>query len=258
LYLSFTGYLELGGVWLHKQPSLVEGLDSAGNEEPVTDQTPNFIQRSLSFEGNDDSVFDPHRGENESTSSEDDDEEEGRTTGWLQRAISLCSEGENIETLASEAERSEFIDDLNFPKPFADSENDEASRNELDSNRSSQDNSFSNDSFSKKETSNSNVDSADSKSTSIAAQMDESRTIGSKVSKENEPCRFLPQQPSFDCSGDIDYLVAAANIVRDAITCELEGQYKESFHLYKKCVSLLLHGVQGRVVEFYVFRSFIR
>lgn len=227
-----------------KQPSLSDGLDSAGNEESAAEQTPTFIQRSLSFE--DDSAFTTKVGKATSSSSEDDEEEP--TPGWLQRAISLCSEGEDIETLASEAENNDFIDDLSFPQPFSDADNDDTYNSDLESSRgSTSTQALSNDNI-LSEKDNSNPVSTGVISTTTSTNKEEKQSIGSEKVNEQEPCRFLPQQPSFDCSGDVDYLVAAANIVRDALSCELDGQYKESFHLYKKCVSLLLHGVQGECI----------
>ncbi|KAK3709330.1 hypothetical protein QZH41_006928 [Actinostola sp. cb2023] len=260
IVVTDTG-LELGGVWLCKQPSLADGLDSAGTEDttpyqpptfiqrslsfdgkdgttpdpPPTfiqrslsfdgkddttpDPPPTFIQRSLSFDGNDDNVFTRSDMGKDSSSSDDEvnSSEEDKTSCWLQRAMSLCSEGGDIEVLASEADNSEFIDELNFPKPFSDVEDNEP-RSDPESSRES---------IGDEETSPSSANSSIRE-----ASDDPSSAVFSAAAATSTP--YNKQTTS----------IAAANVVRNALSCELDGQYKEAFHLYKKCVSLLLNGVQ--------------
>ncbi|EDO32267.1 predicted protein [Nematostella vectensis] len=47
------------------------------------------------------------------------------TPQWLQRAISLCSEGEDIEVLAAAADEDELFGELEYPKAFSDVEEDD-------------------------------------------------------------------------------------------------------------------------------------
>uniref|UniRef100_A0A6P8I5Y5 Ribosomal protein S6 kinase delta-1-like n=1 Tax=Actinia tenebrosa TaxID=6105 RepID=A0A6P8I5Y5_ACTTE len=276
------GYLELGGVWLCKQPSLVEGLDKTETnvdetiyeqstdlvESQISADTPSFIRRSLSVEEGEEDVFGKKEVENSKEISWDLDGEDGqilrRTTTWLQRAISLCSEGDDIETLACEAENDEYVKELNFPKPFAVLESDCVGNSVinvqqiLNTNRGSG-------IESKRETVTQEPTEILSeyrgnqktkyepcepynspKSTSNQEDPGDFSVVSKENQKETTPCRFHPQDISFlsDSTGD-DYLLAAAKVVRQALNFELDGQYEEAFHLYKKCVSLLLSGVQG-------------
>jgi hypothetical protein len=317
-------YLELGGVWLCKQPSLVEGLDKTETtvDETIQEQAtctsdsvvdgqspsdgPSFIQRSLSNDGSEDNVFEgkdlEHEDMNSDTDEEETDPKSGKTSTWLQRAISLCSEGDDIEALASEAENDEYINELNFPRPFSESEENEDTTSheerelgckgtayemnypekesvdkpsdntkntgnakgnqglglELKSEAKEQSKSRENQRTKQVEVSeisiipesrNLNEPSDPRSSETSEGPGDSAKSLKENQKKTEPSCRFDPQDTSvLSVSAGDDYLFAAAKVVRQALNCELDGQYKEAFHLYKKCVSLLLSGVQGKPV----------
>ena len=140
----------MGGVWLCKQPSLPEGLDNVSSDEDETDSkisdtrtdlvTSQSQQRlDLQLDVSDPSKFE-ECGEtdvfaNEISENNDDDynvsssdsEEKPRTSNseppkWLARAISICSEGEDLEILASEADTDEYSSEMYFPRAFSEYE----------------------------------------------------------------------------------------------------------------------------------------
>lgn len=125
----------LGGVWLCKQPSLTEGLDSLSSGEDEDDcQEPSestlpideteIKQTGLIRQANEETNLNNMEDHDDvfvddgDECLEDDTEEASRTEPppWLVRAISICSEGEDLETLASEADTEE----LPFPQAFSD------------------------------------------------------------------------------------------------------------------------------------------
>lgn len=289
-----------------KQPSLVEGLDKTETtadetiyeqssdvvESQLSTEIPSFIRRRLSDEDSEEDAFGNKEGENNEQMSWDsdgeDDQKSRKTSTWLQRAISLCSEGDDIETLACEAENDEIVKELNFPKPFAELEEGETKsqkENELSKYEGNVRNDAESDCVgnsdinvqqmantkrnigieSKRETvaqvpkqiqgeyrenQRTKDESCEAHNSPKSISKQENPGDSSALSKESQkgtkPCRFDPQDTSFlsDSTGD-DYLFAAAKVVRQALNFELDCQYKEAFHLYKKCVSLLLSGVQG-------------
>lgn len=130
----------LGGVWLYKQPSLTEGLDSlsSGEEdndfqepshstppEPETEGEQSDLTRQSNkeiapnAEEDHDDVFTDDIDECSENESEISEREERASStkppNWLVRAISICSEGEDLEALASEADTEE----LSFPQAFS-------------------------------------------------------------------------------------------------------------------------------------------
>lgn len=124
-------------MWLHKQPSLSEGLDIlSSDEEEVDGQTPDgdasigtlpalTEQSSGKADQNEreeqDDVFthDINASLEEKLADVSDKHDRSSSTEpprWLVRAISICSEGEDLEILASEADEEE----LSFPQAFSD------------------------------------------------------------------------------------------------------------------------------------------
>lgn len=238
---------------------------------------------------------------------------------WLTRAISLCSEGEDLEVLASKADAEDSCNDLGFPRAFSDQEDREMQViKSYNSNKSG--------SASYGESKSSPSDTArhnDSSSPRPHAEKNEQSFISSQklsANKPNEPHlamdvdneRQIPKFPkcdrlSFENDGrnlaarnvddkenqqdhisslsrnisntssqhltDVsssgtslrpeaiqeklvldpinitpvegDYLVTAAQAIHKALNCEVNGMYEDAFNLYKKCVGLLLSGVQG-------------
>ena len=136
----------MGGVWLCKQPSLSEGLDNVSSDEEVDNNmaeddestrqpqpTSPDHQPALSSEPSNnvtdsDDVFATGGRDSSSgsldNSSTSESEDSPRTPGseppkWLSRAISICSEGGDLEVLASEADTDEYNSELHFPEAFA-------------------------------------------------------------------------------------------------------------------------------------------
>lgn len=124
-------------MWLHKQPSLSEGLDIlSSDEEEIDGQTPDgdasigtppalTEQSSGKADQNEreeqDDVFthDINASLEEKLADVSDKHDHSSSTEpprWLVRAISICSEGEDLEILASEADEEE----LRFPQAFSD------------------------------------------------------------------------------------------------------------------------------------------
>lgn len=127
----------LGGVWLCKQPSLSEGLDIlSSDEEEIDGLTPDddasngtpqaLTERSnnkadQNVEDEQDEVFTHDTSESLEKEIADISHKQDRSSSteppqWLVRAISICSEGEDLEVLASEATEEE----LSFPQAFSD------------------------------------------------------------------------------------------------------------------------------------------
>ena len=132
----------MGGVWLYKQPSLTEGLDNLSSDEESNDcQEPSELALSIAENESKPSNLTEEPDEESGvlkTGEEYDDvftddavecsesdslitEREKRDSStqppnWLVRAISICSEGEDLEALASEADSEE----LSFPQAFSD------------------------------------------------------------------------------------------------------------------------------------------
>ena len=277
-----------------KQPSLVEGLDNAGAQEDTSQDQPTTIsysqstdgprrlQRSLSFDSADDNdVFEQRDNDGDEFNSDSVErraESSEKTSIWLQRAMSLCSEGEDIEALASEAENDEFIDEVNFPKPLSEHEDkhnirghkgpqinvsDESSEKKQENQQSTEQKTVNvggaeNDSIDERQNDQDNlrtkmeIDTGKNFTSQTKGDMNKpnanssnsvsGKSANEKKIKSTERYRFSPHVAV--CAED-DYLFSAATVVRQALQCELDGQYKEAFHLYKKCVSLLLNGVQG-------------
>lgn len=130
----------LGGVWLYKQPSLTEGLDNLSSDEEDNDGESTLPvpeteseQTDLSKESSKGVIYhyvkDDHDdvfvddldecSENETAVSEREERSSSsEPPQWLVRAISICSEGEDLEALASEADTEE----LSFPQAFSEYE----------------------------------------------------------------------------------------------------------------------------------------
>ena len=137
----------IGGVWLHKQPSVMEGLDELSNSsdddtsvrnstEPAENEVTPIPDTPSSEQPETVPVDKPQvpvttDGFMEDlTESEDDEDQDtfedggldrpqsGPDPSWLSRAMSMCSEGEDIETLASEADSEKYKDELMFPEAF--------------------------------------------------------------------------------------------------------------------------------------------
>lgn len=131
----------MGGVWLYKQPSLTEGLDNLSSDEESNEcqepsesalstaeneSKPNNLtgepneEFMVKTEEDQDEVFMDEAVEcSESDSLITEREKRDSNTqppNWLVRAISICSEGEDLEALASEADSEE----LSFPQAFSD------------------------------------------------------------------------------------------------------------------------------------------
>ena len=289
----------LGGVWLCKQPSLTEGLDSLSSGEEDDDcqeresalpideaeikQTGLIKQASEeanlnSVEGQDD-VF----GDDGDECLENDADKASRTgpPPWLVRAISICSEGEDLETLASEADSEE----LPFPQAFSDyshcSEGDypryassDSSENQKElSAQKSQTMSSSSlvhknnhgdrrvdllcdktlppvDSEPSESIPGTSVNSKDSlKHSSVAIPTEDKQSFTSS----GDSGKVVTRQRTISDLGNIfidpkesDYLYAAGHTIHKALDCEVNGSYEEAFSLYKSCVGLLLSGVQGK------------
>lgn len=135
----------LGGVWLYKQPSLTEGLDNLSSDEEGDEcqepsestlaalAEPKIKQTGLTRQSNEETNLDTSEGQDDVFVDDDDDDDEcseneaeitekkemgssSEPPNWLVRAISICSEGEDLEALASEADTNE----LSFPQAFSD------------------------------------------------------------------------------------------------------------------------------------------
>ena len=123
-------------MWLCKQPSLTEGLDNLSSDEeendrqspegdatirmPQADTGQSSEEADQNQEEEQDDVF-THDINGDLDNELDVSERNDRSSSteppqWLVRAISICSEGEDLEVLASEADEEE----LGFPEAFSD------------------------------------------------------------------------------------------------------------------------------------------
>ena len=286
-------------MWLFKQPSLTDGLDNlssdededderetvppAGCESGETDLTRHSNGEAAEDNENDhnDEVFtqDP---EESSDSEQDISETEDRTSSaeppnWLVRAISICSEGEDLEVLASEADTGE----LSFPQAF--SEYDVSKKEEDESSPFSCSDSFGDlslqqnreDPFEASDESLSSAgyghyenqtekilektsqnflkktESAESSSPKDSSSVDTTEDKQSFTSSSDSGKGVIRQRTVSDLANicidpkESDYLYAAGHTIHRALDCEVNGKYGEAFSLYKTCVGLLLSGVQG-------------
>ena len=119
-------------MWLYKQPSLSEGLDVASSDEEesecrITDaiviSNPADANEHYKFsteEDDQDDVFTENIVQDNSStiSKREERTRNNEPPHWLVRAISICSEGGDLEALASEAEIDKFSTELDFPEAF--------------------------------------------------------------------------------------------------------------------------------------------
>lgn len=287
----------LGGVWLCKQPSLTEGLDNLSsdeeeNDEPETEPPAESeglesdLTRQSNEEANEnneeehDDVF-THDLDGSLDNELDISEKEDRASSaeppnWLVRAISICSEGEHLEVLASEADSEE----LSFPQAFSEYE---MSKQEEDESTcypcsdSTDDLSLQQDITGTSEASSSaarghdenywtNTDhdkTSDSMhfthktESSESSSVKDPNSVGTTEDKQSftsssDSGKRVTRQRTLSDLADIyihpkesDYLYAAGHTIHKALECEVNGKYEEAFSLYKTCVGLLLSGVQG-------------
>ena len=293
----------LGGVWLYKQPSLTEGLDNLSSDEDENDEHESVPPAGCESEESDltthpngeaaenneyehDDVFTENPEEsldNEQDISErDDHSSSAEPPNWLVRAISICSEGEDLEVLASEADD----DELSFPQAF--SEYDLSKQEEEESPPFS-----GSDSADDLSLQQNKADSSEALAESLSTvgyghdenqcpeknleKISESKTIAEKTEsaefcslKDSSSVCTTEYKQSFTSSSDSgkgvtrqrtisdlaniyidpkesDYLYAAGHTIHKALECEVNGKYGEAFSLYKTCVGLLLSGVQGTI-----------
>lgn len=291
----------LGGVWLYKQPSLTEGLDNLSSDEDEnnehetvpptgcesgeTDLTrhPNG-EAAENNEDEHDDVFtqDPEESlDNEQGLSEKDDHSSSaEPPNWLVRAISICSEGEDLEVLASEAD----FEELSFPRAFSEydlskqeeeespafSGSDSADDISLQQNRADSSEALAESSSSvgyghdKNQWPERNLEkTSDSKmlvektESAEFSSLKDSSSVGmtgykqSFTSSSDSGKEVTRQRTMSDLANiyidpkESDYLYAAGHTIHKALECEVNGKYEEAFSLYKTCVGLLLSGVQG-------------
>lgn len=289
----------LGGVWLYKQPSLTEGLDNLSSDEEENDERETIPPaRSESEESADLTRQSKEEANHENNDEEHDDvfthdldgsleneleisEKEDRASSaeppnWLVRAISICSEGEDLEVLASEADSEE----LSFPQAF--SEYELSNQEEDDSScypcsDSTDDLSLQQDITGTSETSSSDAHRHDENQwskthldetsdsahfpgkteSSESSSLKDSSSVGTTEDKQSftsssDSGKRVTRQRTLSDLADIyihpkesDYLYAAGHTIHKALECEVNGKYEEAFSLYKTCVGLLLSGVQG-------------
>lgn len=216
-------------------------------------------------------------------SEKDDHSSSAEPPNWLVRAISICSEGEDLEVLASEADSEE----LSFPRAFSEydlskqeeeesppfSGSDSADDLSLQQNRADSSEALAESSSSvgyghdKNQWPERNLEKTlDSKilvekteSTEFSSLKDSSSvgTTGYKQSftSSSDSGKEVTRQRTMSDLANIyidpkesDYLYAAGHTIHRALDCEVNGKYAEAFSLYKTCVGLLLSGVQGRYV----------
>lgn len=286
----------LGGVWLYKQPSLTEGLDKidlSSDEEDNDGQTPEgettTIPQAVARQSNEeadqnneeeqDDVFTHDVDgslENELEISEREDRaSSAEPPNWLVRAISICSEGEDLEVLASEADREE----LSFPQAFSEYDLSKQEENEssrypcsdssddvlLDTSGMSAQSSLSvvhgNDENQwtdiDHDKSLDSTNFSEKTESSESSSLKDSSSAGTAEDKRSSPSssgsgkRVMHQRTISDLANiyidpkESDYLYAAGHTIHKALDCEVNGKYEEAFSLYKTCVGLLLSGVQG-------------
>lgn len=283
----------LGGVWLHKQPSITEGLDNFSSDEEDESSQVEVERRVSNEEANLNSVEehdDVFVNINEDI-SEHESEISGREDNacnveppkWLIRAISICSEGEDLEALASEAE--EFC----FPEAFSDNgyhgEESHHSKSQVDSpdNKKNSKHSGLGNSFSfgnqsnptivrdnqtveednnrllnqelsavKPEHVESNCETGAVFEGSVLDANVVSHSQSSFISSSDSVTVITGQRTISDLGNiyidpkESDYLYAAGHTIQQALDYEVNGKYEEAFNLYRSCVGLLLSGVQGK------------
>lgn len=293
----------LGGVWLYKQPSLTEGLDNLSSDEEENDERETIPQAgnkseesNLTRQSNEeadenneeehDDVFTHDLDgslENELEISEKEDRaSSAEPPNWLVRAISICSEGEDLEVLASEADSEELsfpqaFSEYESPKqeeddsscyPFSDSSNDLSLQQDIrDTPEALGQSSLSTvHGHGEKQWTEKDHDRAsnstnftDKTESSESSSMKDSSSVGttddckqSFTSSSDSGKRSVTKQRTFSDLANIyidpkesDYLYCAGHTIHKALECEVNGKYQEAFGLYKTCVGLLLSGVQG-------------
>jgi len=288
-------------VWLYKQPSLTEGLDNLSSDEDENDERETVPPAGCESGGTDltrhsngeaaednedehnDDVFtqDPEESlDNELDISEKDDHSSAEPPNWLVRAISICSEGEDLEILASEAD----TDELSFPQAFSEydvskQEGDESSpfpcmdsaddlslhQNRVDTFEAStessasvgyghDENQWTEKSLEKTSESKNFVEKTESAEASPLKDSSSAGTMEDKQSftSSSDSVKGVTRQRTISDLANIyidpkesDYLYAAGHTIHKALDCEVNGKYGEAFSLYKTCVGLLLSGVQG-------------
>lgn len=288
-------------MWLYKQPSLTEGLDNLSSDEDENDECEAMPPAGCesgetdltrhsngeAAENNKDEHDDVFTQDLEESldnkldiSEKEDCSSSAEPPNWLVRAISICSEGEDLEVLASEADAEE----LSFPQAF--SEYDLSKQEEDESSPFSC--SDSPDGLSLQQNRVDTSDASAESSSSAGYGHDENQwteknleeTSGSKtflektessessLLKDSNSVGMTEDKQSFTSSSDLtkgvtrqrtlsdlaniyidpkesDYLYAAGHTIHKALECEVNGKYGEAFSLYKTCVGLLLSGVQG-------------
>ena len=305
--------VSFGGVWLCKQPSLTEGLDNLDNltsdeegdehQEPSESTLaalaePRIKPAGLTRQSNEETNVDITEDHDDVFVDDEDDECSEKETeiterkemgsgseppNWLVRAISICSEGEDLEALASEADTSE----LSFPEAFSDyaycggeqrtsdesklvkehegdylhykytdinsqikeSPSSHVLRNNLDTQEVKEEVDKTHHPESSKSTSCTSFDSENSlKDSSFVSTTEDKQSFTSS----SDSAKDMSRQRTISDLGNIyidpkesDYLYAAGHTIHKALDCEVNGRYEEAFSLYKSCVSLLLSGVQG-------------
>ena len=291
----------LGGVWLYKQPSLTEGLDNLSSDEEENDERETVPQSgnkneesNLTRQLNEEAVGENHEEEQDDVFTHDLDggleneleisEKEDRASSaeppnWLVRAISICSEGEDLEVLASEADSEELsfpqaFSEYELPKqeddsscyPFPDSSNGLSLQQDIkDTPEASAQSSLSavhghgENQWTEKDhvrTSNS-TNFADKPESSESSSVKDSNSVGTTEDKQSftsssDSGKRVTKQRTFSDLANIyidpkesDYLYCAGHTIHKALECEVNGKYEEAFGLYKTCVGLLLSGVQG-------------
>ena len=262
-------------------------MPPAGCESGETDLTrqPNGeATENNEYEHDDVFTQNPEEGlDNEKDLSEkDDNSSSAEPPNWLVRAISICSEGEDLEVLASEADDEE----LSFPRAF--SEYDLSKQEEEESPPFS--GSDSADDLSLQQNRADSSEALVESSSSVGYRHDENQwpeknlektseskmiaekteSVGFSSLKDSSSVGMTEYKQSFTNSNDSgkgvtrqrtisdlaniyidpkesDYLYAAGHTIHKALECEVNGKYGEAFSLYKTCVGLLLSGVQGTV-----------
>ena len=286
-------------MWLCKQPSLTEGLDNLSSDEDENDERDSTVPPAGCGSGETDLTRHSNGEAGENIEDEHDDvftqdpddsldneqdipEKEDRSSSaeppnWLVRAISICSEGEDLEVLASEADAEE----LSFPQAF--SEYDVSKQEEDESSHFSCSDSLDDLSLQqcRADTSEASAESSSSvgyvhdeslenmpeskhyvKKTESpeSSSLKDTSSVGTTEDKlsltsSSDSGKGVTRQRTVSDLANIyidpkesDYLYAAGHTIHKALDCEVNGKYGEAFSLYKTCVGLLLSGVQGNYV----------
>ncbi|XP_068683984.1 ribosomal protein S6 kinase-like 1 isoform X2 [Montipora foliosa] len=272
----------LGGVWLLKQPSLTEGLDTLSSDEE-DENNPLAVESSLSHEGTNlnpveehDDVFhnDEHFSERETGISAGEERESStEPPKWLVRAISICSEGEDLEILASEADIGEDVS--SFPNYYHHGEgdcqyhsqpgfSDEKSNSEhgVSIEKSSTyvckgDKDYANTLKQEHLALKPKPALTSQKSDAFKGSLEDPNLVSAtedeqSFSSASGLVKGTTRQRTISDLGNIyidskesDYLYAAGHTIHQALDHEVNGRYEEAFSLYKSCVGVLLSGVQG-------------